>query len=169
MCNGVLCEKCWFGTQLDMMQVLIAQQQRSLDLLERSNGYDNEPLFIQYPSPGGAALAINTDYQLPLFEMAANIGSLMVATDATAFQIGVFIYHASITLPNQRMPIGTLQGSAQTLSLPPGKYFVPAKGLLGVRFVALTGGTYVSLMASVARSEQTSIEWFRGQRAGRIA
>lgn len=169
MCNGVICEKCWFNDHLTMMQVLIAQHQRSLDLLERSTGYDNEPMFIQFPPTGGAALATGTDYQLPIFEMAANTTGLLVSTDATAFQIACFLYHASITLPGNRMQIGTLQGSAQSLALPPGKYFVPARGTLGIRFIALTGGTYVSLMTTTQRSEQTSIEWFRGQRAGRIA
>lgn len=151
------------------MSVLIAQQQRSLDLLERIAGYDNMPLFIQYPQAGGAALATATDYQLPPFEMAANMFAFQVSTDATAIQIAVFIYHESITTGNGRQQIGTLQGSAQTLALPPAKYFIPSRGKVGVRFIALTGGTYLSLMASYARSEQTTIEWFRSQRAGRIA
>jgi hypothetical protein len=169
MCDGVICEKCWHNHNYNQMSVLIAQEQRALDLLERIAGYDNEPLFIQFPQAGGAALATATDYQLPPFEMAANMFGLQVSTDATAVQIGAFIYHESITLPNGRMQIGTFQGSAQTFALPPAKYFIPARGKVGVRFIALTGGTYISMMASYARSEQTTIEWFRGQRAGRIA
>ena len=150
-------------TRLD---VYISQSNRICDLLERQTGYDNLPLFATFPY-SNQTLTTNIDYQLPAFEMGAIIQSIIVSTDASAVNLGVFIYHQSIVTIGNRQQIAQFQGTG-TFPPIPGKITMPAKGLIGVRFTALTGGTFVSLMASYSRSEQTGIEWMRSQRAGRI-
>ena len=160
-CDSIcpLCEGKEICRRIDAM---IAQNNRICDLLERQTGYDNIPLFGIFTSP-----IVNTDYQLPFFESGCIIQDIIVSTDATAVNLGVYIYHRSIVTQGNRQQIAAYQGTG---TFPPvsGKITMPALGLIGVRFGALTGGTFVSLMASYSRSEQTGIEFMRSQRAGRI-
>lgn len=157
--TGNICYLCMGKEICARMETLIAQEMRISDLLERQQGYDNLPLFLLQASPVAA-----TDYKAQFFEMAALIQNIVVATDATAVNLGIFIYHP--TLIGGKQQIAAYQGTG---TFPPitGKITVPAKGSIGVNFTALTGGTFVSLMASYSRSEQTGIEFMRSQRAGR--
>lgn len=173
--SDVICEECSRVENYTQNSVIIAQLQRLLDLMEREAGYDNIPLFSLFPSQGGNPIAINTDYLLPKFEMGALAQNIIISTDATAVVLDLWLYHESIPpsaltvnspLPNRTL----LQRYAGTGTFPPlgGKITIPARGVIGCRFNALSGGTFLSISLSYSRSEQTSIEWFRSQRAGRI-
>jgi hypothetical protein len=169
-----ICDMCARSELYNQNNVIIAQLQRLLDLMEREAGYDNIPLFLIFPSLGAAALTTNFDYLLPQFEMPALLQNLVVSTDATSVSLDICLYHESIvpspltvntTRPNRTI----LMRYAGTGTMPPinGKITIPARGFVGARFNALTGGSFLAISASYSRSEQTTIEWFRGQRAGR--
>lgn len=165
------CEKCgehsvcaWcMGSELcTRIDVMIAQNQRITDLLERQTGYENIPLSFRQTTP-----LVNTDYKSPVFEMGAIMTWGILATDATAADIQVYIYHPSIVTSGNKTPIAEFQGTGYFV-LPPGNVTIPANAQLGFRFNVLTGGTYASMSIAYNRSEQTGIEWARSQRAGRI-
>ena len=157
--TGHVCIRCMGEEICRRLDTHIAQTMRLSDLLERQTGYDNLPLFQMWSSP-----IINFDYQPPFFEIGAILQDIIVSTDATACNVGIYVYHP--TLIGGKQQIAQFQGSG---TFPPitGKITMPAKGYIGIRFAALSGGTFASLMASYSRSEQTGIEWMRSQRAGR--
>lgn len=160
-CHGAVCDKCYPLEHARRLDVLIAQQQRLLDLLEREAGYDNPPLSLIVSSP-----VVNTDYPLPAFEMGAILQNIMISTDATACSLSVILNHRSIP-PTGRYELMRYQGSG---TFPPlnGKITLPANSTIIARFNALSGGTFLAVSASYSRSEQTGIEWFRSQRLGRV-
>jgi hypothetical protein len=166
-----MCEKCgpghicaWcMGTEICSRQdVIIAQNQRICDLLERSTGYDNLPLTLRQLAP-----VINVDYKLPLFESGAEMTWGIFATDCTGVDVQIYMYHPTIVASGNRYPLCEFQGTG-TFLVPSGNVTIPANGIIGFRFNALAGGTFAALSVSYNRSEQTGIEWARSQRAGRI-